>query len=99
MPTAFEIAETESKLVHGIILWGNLDDQSCWGSGRTLRESALASPPIIDLLKVHFISFWVLVADLQVSTKDTNLYINNQQILYSLEPYCSFAPNILISIN
>lgn len=28
---AFERAEAESKLVHSILLWGALDDQSCWG--------------------------------------------------------------------
>lgn len=28
---AFERAEEEKKLVHSILLWGALDDQSCWG--------------------------------------------------------------------
>lgn len=28
---AFQRAEAESKLVHSILLWGALDDQSCWG--------------------------------------------------------------------
>lgn len=28
---AFERAEAENKLVHSILLWGALDDQSCWG--------------------------------------------------------------------
>lgn len=28
---AFERAEAEKKLVHSILLWGALDDQSCWG--------------------------------------------------------------------
>lgn len=30
-PEAFERAEAEKKLVHSILLWGALDDQSCWG--------------------------------------------------------------------
>ncbi|CAL1270289.1 unnamed protein product [Larinioides sclopetarius] len=29
VPDAFDVASKESKLVHGIILWGNLADQSC----------------------------------------------------------------------
>lgn len=28
---AFERAEADKKLVHSILLWGALDDQSCWG--------------------------------------------------------------------
>lgn len=28
---AFQRAEAENKLVHSILLWGALDDQSCWG--------------------------------------------------------------------
>lgn len=28
---AFKRAEAENKLVHSILLWGALDDQSCWG--------------------------------------------------------------------
>lgn len=28
---AFERAAAENKLVHSILLWGALDDQSCWG--------------------------------------------------------------------
>ncbi|GIY51207.1 selenoprotein N [Caerostris extrusa] len=32
---------------------------------RTLRETALASPPILQILKDNFISFWSTVADLE----------------------------------
>uniref|UniRef100_A0A914BHM6 EF-hand domain-containing protein n=1 Tax=Patiria miniata TaxID=46514 RepID=A0A914BHM6_PATMI len=62
---AFQRAAAEEKLVHSILLWGSLDDQSCCGSGRTLRETALESTPVITLLEEHFISSWSLVADLE----------------------------------
>ena len=40
-------------------------DQSCWGSGRTLRETALESSAVVQLLNDKFISSWSLVADLK----------------------------------
>lgn len=64
---AFEVAKKENRLVHHILLWGALDDQSCWGSGRTLRETALESTPVLALLNESFVSSWSLVADLKVS--------------------------------
>ena len=64
--TAFQEALTEQKLVHLILLWGSLDDQSCWGSGRTLREGPLACPPVLSLLNSSFVSTWMLVKDLEV---------------------------------
>lgn len=66
---AFEVAKKENRLVHHIILWGALDDQSCWGSGRTLRETALESTPVLALLNESFVSSWSLVADLKVSAQ------------------------------
>lgn len=35
---AFERAEAEKKLVHSILLWGALDDQSCWGERTCARH-------------------------------------------------------------
>lgn len=66
---AFEVAKKENRLVHHILLWGALDDQSCWGSGRTLRETALESTPVLALLNESFVSSWSLVADLKVSAQ------------------------------
>uniref|UniRef100_A0A3Q1F5A9 Selenoprotein N n=1 Tax=Acanthochromis polyacanthus TaxID=80966 RepID=A0A3Q1F5A9_9TELE len=60
---AFERAEAEKKLVHSILLWGALDDQSC--SGRTLRETVLESSPVLALLNQSFISSWSLVKELE----------------------------------
>lgn len=34
---AFERAEAENKLVHSILLWGALDDQSCWGDAINMQ--------------------------------------------------------------
>ncbi|KFO78055.1 Selenoprotein N, partial [Cuculus canorus] len=71
---AFERAKEEKKLVHSILLWGALDDQSCNpvsaslpmpGSGRTLRETVLESSPILALLNESFISSWSLVKELE----------------------------------
>ena len=36
------------------------------GSGRTLRETALESPQVVDILHRYFISSWSLVDDLKV---------------------------------
>uniref|UniRef100_A0A2K6RVS3 Selenoprotein N n=1 Tax=Rhinopithecus roxellana TaxID=61622 RepID=A0A2K6RVS3_RHIRO len=60
---AFDRAKAENKLVHSILLWGALDDQSC--SGRTLRETVLESSPILTLLNESFISTWSLVKELE----------------------------------
>uniref|UniRef100_A0A672GMI0 Selenoprotein N n=1 Tax=Salarias fasciatus TaxID=181472 RepID=A0A672GMI0_SALFA len=60
---AFQRAEAEKKLVHSILLWGALDDQSC--SGRTLRETVLESSPVLTLLNQSFISSWSLVRELE----------------------------------
>lgn len=38
---AFERAEAEKKLVHSILLWGALDDQSCWGESKNRHELVL----------------------------------------------------------
>lgn len=64
---AYDVAAEENKLIHSIILWGALDDQSCWGSARTLRDTILESAGVISLLKERFVSSWALVADLEVS--------------------------------
>ena len=64
---ALSLAHAEDKLVHSIILWGALDDQSCWGSARTLRNSALQGRGVMELLNQHFISTWSLMVDLKVS--------------------------------
>uniref|UniRef100_A0A8C4PHM1 Selenoprotein N n=1 Tax=Equus asinus TaxID=9793 RepID=A0A8C4PHM1_EQUAS len=60
---AFDQAKAKNKLVHSILLWGALDDQSC--SGRTLRETVLESSPILALLNESFISTWSLVKELE----------------------------------
>lgn len=65
-PDAFGRAQQEHKLVHSVVLWGSLDDQSCWGSGRVLRETALADPAVTNTLARNFISTWGLIIDLQV---------------------------------
>uniref|UniRef100_A0A2R9ASK6 Selenoprotein N n=1 Tax=Pan paniscus TaxID=9597 RepID=A0A2R9ASK6_PANPA len=62
---AFDRAKAENKLVHSILLWGALDDQSCHCSGRTLRETVLESSPILTLLNESFISTWSLVKELE----------------------------------
>lgn len=64
---AISTAVSSSKLIHILVLWGALDDQSCWGSGRTLREGPLECLPILTLLDSNFISSWALVAELKVS--------------------------------
>lgn len=69
---AIELARSESRLVHSILLWGALDDQSCWGSARTLRETALECPRVLHLLEEHFISNWNLVVDMKALEADAS---------------------------
>ncbi|XP_036599636.1 selenoprotein N-like [Trichosurus vulpecula] len=61
---AFERARTENKLVHSIVLWGSLDDQSCFGPGQDLRDIILGDSLILTLLKYSFISSWSQVHEL-----------------------------------
>uniref|UniRef100_A0A4X2K926 EF-hand domain-containing protein n=1 Tax=Vombatus ursinus TaxID=29139 RepID=A0A4X2K926_VOMUR len=61
---AFEQARTENKLVHSIVLWGSLDDQSCFGPGQGLRDIVLGNSFIVTLLKNSFISSWSQVHEL-----------------------------------
>uniref|UniRef100_A0A8D2KU56 Selenoprotein N n=1 Tax=Varanus komodoensis TaxID=61221 RepID=A0A8D2KU56_VARKO len=93
---AFERAKSESKLVHSILLWGALDDQSC--SGRTLRETVLESSPILAFLNENFISTWSLVKeleDLQVSVQENE--VNSKLAKLHLEKY-NFPVEIMICL-
>uniref|UniRef100_A0A3Q3A7F9 Selenoprotein N n=1 Tax=Kryptolebias marmoratus TaxID=37003 RepID=A0A3Q3A7F9_KRYMA len=85
---AFERAEAEKKLVHSILLWGALDDQSC--SGRTLRETVLESSPVLALLNQSFISSWSLVRELE------NMQVNQNARLH-LENY-SFPVEMMVAL-
>lgn len=42
------------------------------GSGRTLRETSLESPPVLQLLGSHYVSSWSLVAELEVIKQNTS---------------------------
>uniref|UniRef100_A0A8C7Z7M7 Selenoprotein N n=1 Tax=Oryzias sinensis TaxID=183150 RepID=A0A8C7Z7M7_9TELE len=91
-PEAFKKAEAEKKLVHSILLWGALDDQSC--SGRTLRETVLESSPILALLNQSFISSWSLVKELE------NMQVSNklgEKARLHLEKY-SFPVEMMVAL-
>ena len=62
-----------NRPLHLILLWGSLEDQSCWGSARTLRETALESPRVLQLLSDNFVSSWSLVVDLKVVLEYNNI--------------------------
>uniref|UniRef100_A0A8D0B2G9 EF-hand domain-containing protein n=1 Tax=Salvator merianae TaxID=96440 RepID=A0A8D0B2G9_SALMN len=90
---AFDRAKSESKLVHSILLWGALDDQSC--SGRTLRETVLESSPILAFLNQSFISTWSLVKELEdLQVKDE---VNSKLADLHLEKY-NFPVEIMICL-
>ena len=72
---AFDVARRENKMLHSIVLWGALDDQSCWGSGRTLRDGPLGCSPVQKLLREKFVSTWTFVKDLQVRAGVNGLHI------------------------
>uniref|UniRef100_A0A4W4GXB2 Uncharacterized protein n=1 Tax=Electrophorus electricus TaxID=8005 RepID=A0A4W4GXB2_ELEEL len=92
---AFSRAEAEKKLVHSIVLWGALDDQSC--SGRTLRETVLESSPVLALLNQSFISSWSLVKELEELKADRqNLDLSEKARLH-LEKY-SFPVEMIVAL-
>uniref|UniRef100_A0A8C0YQM7 Selenoprotein N n=2 Tax=Cyprinus carpio TaxID=7962 RepID=A0A8C0YQM7_CYPCA len=92
---AFSSADAEKKLVHSILLWGALDDQSC--SGRTLRESVLESSPVLALLNQSFISSWSLVKELEDLQGDKkNLDLSEKARLH-LEKY-TFPVEMMVAL-
>uniref|UniRef100_H3A241 Selenoprotein N n=1 Tax=Latimeria chalumnae TaxID=7897 RepID=H3A241_LATCH len=86
---AFHRAKAENKLVHSILLWGALDDQSCFsaGSGRTLRETVLESSPVLALLSENFISSWSLVKELEILQNNEENELLAKQASLHLEKY------------
>ncbi|KAJ6663409.1 hypothetical protein lerEdw1_009488 [Lerista edwardsae] len=92
---AFERARAESKLVHSILLWGALDDQS-W-SGRTLRETVLESSPILAFLNQSFISTWSLVKELEELQAKRENEVNSKLADLHLEKY-NFPVEIMICL-
>uniref|UniRef100_A0A668UCG1 Uncharacterized protein n=1 Tax=Oreochromis aureus TaxID=47969 RepID=A0A668UCG1_OREAU len=92
---AFERAEAEQKLVHSILLWGALDDQSC--SGRTLRETVLESSPVLALLNQSFISSWSLVKELENLQADEQNPALSEKARLHLEKY-SFPVEMMVAL-
>ncbi|CAI5781587.1 EF-hand domain-containing protein [Podarcis lilfordi] len=92
---AFERAKSESKLVHSILLWGALGDQSC--SGRTLRETVLESSPILAFLNESFISTWSLVKELEELQAKRENEVNSKLADLHLEKY-NFPVEIMICL-
>lgn len=94
---AFERAEAENKLLHSILLWGALDDQSCWGSGRTLRETVLESSPVLALLNQSFISSWSLVKELEDLQADKQNPVLSEKARLHLESY-NFPVEMMVAL-
>uniref|UniRef100_A0A8D3BED6 Selenoprotein N n=1 Tax=Scophthalmus maximus TaxID=52904 RepID=A0A8D3BED6_SCOMX len=92
---AFERAEAERKLVHSILLWGALDDQSC--SGRTLRETVLESSPVLALLNQSFISSWSLVKELENMQADEQNTVLSEKARLHLERY-NFPVEMMVAL-
>uniref|UniRef100_A0A3Q3WLV8 Uncharacterized protein n=1 Tax=Mola mola TaxID=94237 RepID=A0A3Q3WLV8_MOLML len=92
---AFERAEAENKLVHSILLWGALDDQSC--SGRTLRETVLESSPVLALLNQSFISSWSLVRELENMQADEQNHALSEKARLHLEKY-NFPVEMMVAL-
>uniref|UniRef100_A0A673CSI9 Selenoprotein N n=1 Tax=Sphaeramia orbicularis TaxID=375764 RepID=A0A673CSI9_9TELE len=92
---AFERAEAENKLVHSILLWGALDDQSC--SGRTLRETVLESSPVLALLNQSFISSWSLVKELENMQADEQNPVLSVKARLHLEKY-NFPVEMMVAL-
>ncbi|KAM9037298.1 selenoprotein N isoform X1 [Sarcophilus harrisii] len=83
---AFERARIEKKLVHSIVLWGSLDDQSCFGPGKCLRDKVLGNPFILMLLRKNFISSWSQVHELiEIQNQDNKSHKKLAELL--LEKY------------
>uniref|UniRef100_A0A2K5YWW8 Selenoprotein N n=1 Tax=Mandrillus leucophaeus TaxID=9568 RepID=A0A2K5YWW8_MANLE len=94
---AFDRAKAENKLVHSILLWGALDDQSCHCSGRTLRETVLESSPILTLLNESFISTWSLVKELEELQNNQENLSHQKLAGLHLEKY-SFPVEMMICL-
>uniref|UniRef100_A0AAY3ZTP9 Selenoprotein N n=1 Tax=Denticeps clupeoides TaxID=299321 RepID=A0AAY3ZTP9_9TELE len=92
---AFNRAQAEKKLVHSILLWGALDDQSC--SGRTLRETVLESSPVLALLNQSFISSWTLVKELEDLQADEGNLVLSEKARLHLEKY-SFPVEMMVAL-
>lgn len=61
---ALEIAERTGKPIHVVSLFGALEDESCCGSGKTLRKFALSRPDVVDRLQRSFVNVWLIGQDL-----------------------------------
>uniref|UniRef100_K7FNJ2 EF-hand domain-containing protein n=1 Tax=Pelodiscus sinensis TaxID=13735 RepID=K7FNJ2_PELSI len=94
---AFERAKAEKKLVHSILLWGALDDQSWPGSGRTLRETVLESSPVLALLNESFVSSWSLVKELEELQARRQDKFSSQLAALHLEKY-NFPVEMMICL-
>uniref|UniRef100_A0A6I8NC05 Selenoprotein N n=1 Tax=Ornithorhynchus anatinus TaxID=9258 RepID=A0A6I8NC05_ORNAN len=92
---AFDRAKAEKKLVHSVLLWGALDDQSC--SGRTLRETVLESSPVLALLNESFVSTWSLVKELEELQRHPENEAHRELAARHLEKY-GFPVEMLICL-
>ncbi|XP_068935707.1 selenoprotein N-like isoform X2 [Petaurus breviceps papuanus] len=94
---AFEQARTENKLVHSIVLWGALDDQSCFGPGQGLRDIVLGNSFILTLLKNNFISSWSQVHELTEIQKNEDDESHKKLAELLLEKY-NFPMKMLLCL-
>uniref|UniRef100_F6U275 Selenoprotein N n=1 Tax=Monodelphis domestica TaxID=13616 RepID=F6U275_MONDO len=92
---AFKQAKAENKLVHFILLWGSLDDQSCFGPGQGLRDIILGNSQILTLLKNSFISSWSQVHELNEIQNNHNNESHKKLAQLILEKYDSHVKMLL----
>ncbi|XP_074074179.1 selenoprotein N-like [Macrotis lagotis] len=92
---AFEKAKTAKKLVHSIVLWGSLDDQSCFGPGQDLRNMILGNSLILTLLKNNFISSWSQVHELIEIQNNPDKESHKKLAALLLEKYTSHVKMLL----
>lgn len=61
---ALQLARETGRPIHAVSLFGALEDESCCGSGKTLRKFSLENPEVVRILDEHFINVWLIGQDL-----------------------------------
>ena len=57
-------AQAKKRPIHVVLTKGAFDDESCCGTGKTLRTFVLSDSKVIKLLNKHYLSVFLLLSDL-----------------------------------
>ena len=57
-------AQAKKRPIHVVLTWGAFDDESCCGTGKTLRTAVFSDSKVIKLLNKHYVSVFLFLRDL-----------------------------------